>query len=644
MIRIATSIVFLILVLPSSGQSQVQNNIDSLQNLLGTAGPEENVRLFCQISELYWQSSFDTSLLMAIHAYNTAEELDNPDLTATSLYMIGNAYYLLGDYSNSMDHYLQALGIRETLGDSSNLAGSYNNIGAVYLHMDDNQKALEYFKRSGDIFNAMGDDHQLFPILNNIGAVYADISILDTAFQYFTLAYEIAERSGDQTNRAIALANLGETTLSMGLYTQSEEYQMKAYEISHKLGDKGMMATVKTNLGKLYIKRKDFSTALVSFQESLLLAREINSLPLMQENYQSLSELYARRGEYKQALNLYKMFSAVKDSLISQEGLMQIKEMELKFSAAAFQQEIELLRKDKEIQSLKQTRLKYGIISLMVLILTLVLIFLLYFQRNRLKKETNRLLEEKNSELEKANKKLQQSEKNLIELNSTKDKLVSIIGHDLRNPLNALLGFSELISGNSRDYSAEEIQKYSKIINEAAKNIHMLIENLLEWSRSQSGNIEFSPRETKLAPVIGEIVKIFEIQSDKKNISINTEIAEDILVFADVNLLSTVLRNLINNAVKFTPKKGSVLITAEQTGEGVSVSIQDSGVGMTETQLDNLFSLVHGPSTPGTADEKGTGLGLILCKEFIDKHEGRIWAESKSGKGSTFTFFLPKQK
>ncbi len=641
MLRTTISIFIFLFMILQAGSSQVQSRIDSLQNLLDTSSPEEKVDIFCQISELYWQRSYDTSLLMAVHARNSALETGNPNLTATAMYMIGNANYLLGDYPGSIENYLEALELWEEADDSSNIASSYNNMGAVYLHMNDEKRALEYFKKSGKIFRALNDDEQLFPILNNIGAVYLDNEIMDTAFQYFSEALEIAERSGNQTNLSIVLTNLGETTLYMGLYSQSEAYQTRAYEISRQLGDLGMMATIKSNHGKLHLRKRDYALALESFQESLVLAREINSLPIMQENYQSLSEYYNLKGEYRQALRLYKLYSSMKDSIMSQEGMMEIKELELKFNARALQQEIELLRKDNEIQSLKQTRLKYGVISLVILILASALGFLSYFQRNRFKKETNRLLEDKNSQLEKANKKLVESEKHLKELNSTKDKFFSIIGHDLRNPLNALLGFSELISGNSREYSPEEIQKYSKIINEAAKNIHQLIENLLEWSRSQSGNIEFNPGQTDLNQVIDEILKIIEIQAEKKSISIEKEVPEKIQVFADRNLLSTILRNLINNGVKFTPKKGTVKVSADQTDTGVSISVSDTGVGMSQEQLDSIFSLAHGPSTAGTEEEKGTGLGLILCKEFVDKHGGEIQVESQSGKGSTFTFILP---
>jgi signal transduction histidine kinase len=615
--------------------------LDSLEKLLDDASTEEKIEIFCELSEKYWQRSYDTSLLMSIHAYTLAIKIDNKELTAKSLNMTGNAYYLMGDFTKSMDHYLQALAIREELGDSNSIASSYNNIGAVYIQMKDHQKALYYLKKAKIIFEALQDEVHLFSIINNIGALYKENAKYDTAYQYLTEAYEIAQRTQDEDNASIALTNLGETSLSMGLLEQSLDYQKRALEISRKLGNKAMMATIYTNLGKTYLETRNYQQAFSAFHESLGLSEEVNSLPDLRENYHYLSEYYDIQGDYEQALHYYRLYASTKDSINSQEAMIRIKEMESISQAQTLQQEIALLRKDNEISNLKATRLKNTIFFLAAVSLMIILVFVVYYQKNRLKRETTRLLEEKNKQLEKANSKLQNSEKHLKELNSTKDKFFSIIGHDLRNPLNALLGFSELISGNSRDYTSEEIQRYSKIINEAAKNIHLLIENLLEWSRSQSGNIDYNPEKTELMPMVSEIFKVFEIHADKKGVTLVSEIPQDIVVTADRNLLSAILRNLINNAVKFTPNGGQVRIFCEQNDSEITISIEDTGIGMSEKQLDNLFRLDSNVTMPGTSEEKGTGLGLILCKEFVDMHNGKIWAFSKPKEGSTFSFTLP---
>jgi len=641
MTRFALTALLSAIFWPLSIFSQVESRQDSLENLLDDATPEERIEIFCELSETYWQSSYDTSLLMALHAHTLALEVDNKQLIAKSLNMTGNAYFLMGDFTKSMDHYMQALVIREELGDSNSIASSYNNIGAVYLQMKDYQRALYFLKKAKIIFEAMRDEVHLFSIMNNIGAVYIENEKYDTAHQYLTQAYNIAQRTGDEDNTSIALTNLGEAALSMGLLSQSLDYQRKALEISQKLGNKAMMATIYTNLGKTYLETKNYQRAFDAFHESMDLSEEVNSLPDLRENYHYLSEYYDIQRDYKQALHYYRLYASTKDSINSQEAMIRIKEMESLSQAQTLQQEIELLRKDREISNLKATRLKNTIIFLAAVSLMIILVFVVYYQKNRLKRETTRLLEENNKQLEKANLKLQNSEKHLKELNSTKDKFFSIIGHDLRNPLNALLGFSELISGNSRDYTSEEIQRYSKIINEAAKNIHLLIENLLEWSRSQSGNIDYHPERTDLMPMVTEIFKVFEIHADKKGVNMVSEIPEDVSVYADRNLLSTILRNLINNAVKFTPNGGQVRIFCEQSKSEITIFVEDTGIGMSETQMDNLFRLDSNITMPGTSEEKGTGLGLILCKEFVDMHKGKIWASSKPKEGSTFSFTLP---
>jgi signal transduction histidine kinase len=631
------------LLIPLAAFPQFQSRVDSLEALLEDASEEDKVELFCELSEIYWLRSNDTSLLMAIHAHTAALNINNKELIAKSVNMTGNAYYLMGDFTKSMEHYLEALEIREAIGDSNSIASSFNNIGAVYLQMKDYDQALHYLKKAKIIFEALRDEAYLFSIINNIGAVYNEIGIYDTAYQYFTEAYEMALRTGDKDNESIALTNLGESALSMGWLEQSLKYQKDALEISRKLGNQAMMATIYTNLGKTYMESKDFEKAFESFQTSLDLSREVNSLPDLRENYHYLSQYYDRQGKYKEALHYFRLYASTIDSINSQEAMIRIKEMESIAHAKGLQQEIELLRKDNEINKLNATRLKNTIFFLSAVSLMALLVFVIYFQKNRLKRETTRLLEENNKQLEKANQQLQHSEKHLQELNSTKDKFFSIIGHDLRNPLNALLGFSELISGNSREYTSEEIQRYSKIINEAAKNIHLLIENLLEWSRSQSGNIDYLPEKINLSGVVTEIFKVFDIHADKKGVGLVSEIPDEIIVMADRNLLSTILRNLINNAVKFTPGGGQVSICCEQQDKELVISVADTGVGMSEEQVENLFRLDSNVAMPGTSEEKGTGLGLILCKEFVDMHGGSIWASSKPREGSTFSFTLPQK-
>ncbi|MGV8944953.1 MAG: transporter substrate-binding domain-containing protein [Lutibacter sp.] len=245
------------------------------------------------------------------------------------------------------------------------------------------------------------------------------------------------------------------------------------------------------------------------------------------------------------------------------------------------------------------------------------------------------------SERKKAEQLLNEKENQLRELVSTKDKLFSIIAHDLRSPFNAILGLSELLIENTRDFEVAESKKYLGIINSSAKSTLILLDNLLNWAKAQTGQIIYKPEKTNLSTVVREILEISNSIAKLKNISLNYIQTEDIEVYADLNMLKTILRNLISNATKYSRSNGEIYISAVQNKNNIEITISDNGVGMSEETQNKLFKIDTNITTTGTANEKGSGLGLILCKEFVEKHGGKIWAKSELGKGSSFVFSLP---
>jgi len=236
---------------------------------------------------------------------------------------------------------------------------------------------------------------------------------------------------------------------------------------------------------------------------------------------------------------------------------------------------------------------------------------------------------------------LNEQENQLRELISTKDKLFSIIAHDLRSPFNAILGFSDLLIENTKDSNADESKAYLKIINSSAKSTLILLDNLLNWSKSQTGQIIFEPEKTNLSDVVREVLDMSNSIAKLKNISLNYIQTDDIEVYADLNMLKTILRNLISNAIKYTHLNGKIDISSVQNQNKTEITVSDNGVGMSEETRNRLFKVETNNTTSGTQNEKGSGLGLILCKEFVEKHGGEIWVESELGKGSTFVFSLP---
>jgi PAS domain S-box-containing protein len=237
--------------------------------------------------------------------------------------------------------------------------------------------------------------------------------------------------------------------------------------------------------------------------------------------------------------------------------------------------------------------------------------------------------------------KLKKYAADLKELNATKDKFFSIIAHDLRNPFASILGTSEILSENPEQYDQATIRKFSKLMHQAAKSGFAILENLLEWSRSQTGNLSFNPQKLIVRDIISQNLNNVAVMAANKNISLQTVVNGNEEIFADANMMHTILRNLLTNAIKFTPPGGKVTVYSKQTGLETLFTVKDNGIGIAEKDVDKLFRIDVKFSNIGTAEERGTGLGLLLCREFVEKHGGKIWLESKPGKGSSFKFSIP---
>jgi len=243
-----------------------------------------------------------------------------------------------------------------------------------------------------------------------------------------------------------------------------------------------------------------------------------------------------------------------------------------------------------------------------------------------------------------ADEALKKSEEALQKLNATKDKFFSIIAHDLKSPFNSIMGFSELLVEQVKNKDYNGIEKFAGIILNSSQRAVDLLMNLMEWSRSQTGRMEFIPEHFELVDFMGEILFMFDDIAGQKSIIIKKNLPSKIPVFADKAMINTVIRNLVSNAIKFTKTGGEIIITATEKQNEILVSVKDNGVGIPHSAVDKLFRIDENYTTSGTNKEQGTGLGLILCKEFIEKHGGKIWVESEEGKGSMFSFIIPTGK
>ncbi len=237
--------------------------------------------------------------------------------------------------------------------------------------------------------------------------------------------------------------------------------------------------------------------------------------------------------------------------------------------------------------------------------------------------------------------KAEKSEIKLRQLNADKDRFISILGHDLKNPFNSILGFSDVLSTEIDSLNSDEIKEIAGHINKSARTTNNLLEAILMWARTQQGKIPFNPQNLRFEDICMNIVEILNPNAKEKNITINYSLADHLNVFADIDMLKTVLRNLVSNAIKFTSNGGAINIKAEENSDNITISVSDNGIGIAHDALNKLFDISEVLTTKGTAGETGSGLGLMLCKDFVEKHNGKIWVESEVGIGSTFMFTLP---
>lgn len=258
--------------------------------------------------------------------------------------------------------------------------------------------------------------------------------------------------------------------------------------------------------------------------------------------------------------------------------------------------------------------------------------------------ETKDLMEQNAFELVKLNMKLEESEIELAALNANKDKFFSIIAHDLKSPFTALIGFTEMMIDDFDTFSKEELKEYIQTLLKSSKSTLNLLQNLLNWSRLQTGKMEFTPEKFDLFNIAHQVKELLENNAQTKGIKLINRINKNSYVVADKNMISTVIRNLISNAIKFTNHDGKVTISAQEKEDKLQVTISDTGIGMEEGDIKKLFRIDVHHTTRGTKNETGTGLGLILCSELVEKSGGKIWCSSKINKGTKFSFTLSKPK
>ncbi|NOZ35355.1 MAG: sensor histidine kinase [Chlorobi bacterium] len=618
------------------------------------------VNALSELAELYIYQNIDSALMYSNNALALSENLFFYTGTAGAYRELGRINRIAGHYEKALNYFYKALKINDKLKDTLNRGRNFAEISIIHYYQGNLDKSLEFCLKAADIFKKKNISKDLANVYNNIGLIYSGYNKLDTAQNYFDKTITIAKQIG---NNKIIISALGNTARNFLLKKEYRKSINKFIELSKKINsenDKSTLSLTYSNISMVYLKlaeknnRKKISYADSSLkyaEKALKYADEVNANSLRLYAYNSYTEAYKLKKNYRKAFEYLEKFTDVNDSIFSKDKINAIAAIETKYQNEKKQLIIESLQKekisdDKIIQ--KQKTIIFIVIVGFIIVLVLLL-FLIYLYRS--KKRALFLLDEKNKdilihreEIAAQRDKISEIAFELKKSNRTKNKLFSIIAHDLKNPFQGIIGFSEMIKEEAEKSDLKTISKYAKYIYNASNQTYKFLDNLLNFTRSQIGLLKYNPKNINLKNIFDDSITLIQSNAKEKGVSLINETNKTLTAYADETMISTVMRNLISNAVKFTSEGGFVKITAKKDKDSVIIKIIDNGTGIKETDIPKLFKADLNFSTFGTHNEKGTGLGLVVCKDFIKKNNGTISVESEIGKGSAFTILLPANK
>ena len=650
-----------------------QAKIDSLLQLCEKASDSKKAALYLELSlNLRTDSAKSNSYVR--QALKLAEKQKQLPEQAKAIYYLGENNYYSREYSKAIPQYEKAVALFESLKDSFNVTNCYNSIGLCYhlmyqgdkaisqfikalrtcendkeytadilsniamahAKMNNHRDAITYYKRALNLNTLIKDSASMAVNYNGLGNTYTNMDRPDSAIVNFRMAYNLFGKLGKTGYQNIALTNIA--TLYPNYPDSLDKAIISFNQASGKFKELGWNQfdpDIKHGIGLVYAKKGRYKEALDAFRESLILTDKFKKgFELKRTNYLEISKTYKLMGDYKSALKYHELFVQYNDSMVQKEKYEQIVNLEKQYETEKKQNEINQLQARHiltDIQLRKNKQLKtLGFVTICLLLIFVLYVLTKYYDKIKV----NHLLETKNKTIE-------QSENELRRLNAAKNKFFSIIAHDLKNPFHTVMGYSYLLSQEYNSFTEEERRKFADDIHHSTNNIFRLLQNLLEWSRSQTGRLIFTPREIELKLVVDNSVNVLRSLANQKNIRIEVNLDQSLKLFADPQMIETVLRNLVNNAIKFTPENGQIKIEACQTDGQITVSVKDSGIGISAEDAQNLFKIDSTVKRKGTNNEDGSGLGLILCREFVAKNNGNIWVCSTAGEGSSFFFTVP---
>jgi signal transduction histidine kinase len=624
---------------------------DSLvMELRKTQDPAVKASIYYNLAKMFYGSDQDLAIAYADSSLRFGEQANVPKMQANAINIKAVCYLIKSDFETSMKYNLEALKIRETIQDTVGLIDSNLNLGNVLYRSGKSREAVERYKKALIYAKMANNQRGLSLLYNNIGSYFRDrwkstsvSSDLDSAKFYLSQSLEIKTSLKDSRAMINTLLQLSELAQADKNFMLAESYLNRGLEVSKGVEDGELRISVLTQLTDFNLEAGDKAQALTYAQGAYEIAQNMESTYMISHTSGFVSRAHEALGNYKQALEFNKK-KLEAEELLNNETNRKIREdLLIEYESEKKELENQRLLEEQRFLDLSIQRKNELLIGAGIILFGLIGIGFLQRKKNLDLANTQQELKTALSQLTEKNEEIEQQSLMLIESNNalkasnmTRERLLSVVSHDLKTPLNSLKMLLDF--WGKKVFTQEEIEMIIPKISEQTHTVQGLLENLLQWAQTQMEYSKLQFTEINLRSLAEESVMLAKPEAEGKKLKIVNEIPEDVTIYTDRDRLDFIIRNLISNAMKFTPAEGQIQITYDSVGKGV-IHVADNGVGMSKARLASLFSQEMGPSK-GTEGEKGSGVGLLLCKEFAESLGAKLEVVSEVKKGSTFSIQL----
>lgn len=545
---------------------------------------------------------------------------------------LGNGYLILGDLISSSDYYFKAKAIAEEIDYPEGVGYSLGRLASSYKQLKNFDLSAKYYQEALEVFRILKDSVMQGVILTNLGYNYYSLNELPTARKYMMEGIWFFERHY-RAGLNYARGNLALIDLKLGNASALDSLKIVIEELKLKQDDFAVSDYLSQISGILGAQGQ-VNEAIAAGEESLVLSKQLGLKEQIRDASENLCELYKAKGEFRKALEYQSQFILYKDSINNIETVNQIANLRTEFEVGQEKAKVDLLMAQRKVRNI------YGV-AMMIGLGSVIALAIFQYYNSRQRKRINEQLREQKAELESQKEQLESQKSELENVNRTKDRFFSIISHDLRGPVNAFHGVSRMIKFFVQNKQMDQLEVLAEDIDQSVDRLSALLDNLLNWAVQQQGEFPYVPEKVNIKLLAEDLVDTFTTMAKSKEINLQASVPEELEVWADRNTTMTIIRNLVSNALKFTPKGGEVKIQADRQEGTVKIEVRDNGVGIPEEKIKHLFKLNEEASTWGTEGEKGLGLGLQLVNEFVELNGGNISVKSSETEGTTFTVYLP---